>query len=62
MVIHHATIYPATESDNTGWVYITCDPNEQFVNEVRCTQRWEGVTCKNCLRPAASKPKERRTR
>jgi hypothetical protein len=52
MKVHYATVDEATESDNTTWVYIACDPGDQFVNKLSYSKWWAGVTCKNCLRCA----------
>lgn len=55
MKTHHATVQEATESDNTTWVFITCDPGERFESDLPYSKWWDdSVNCKNCLR---SKPK-----
>lgn len=50
--VHHATVQEATESDNTTWVWITCDPGNRFENleEISYSKWWDDATCRNCLR------------
>lgn len=56
MKTHHAWIEPATESDNTEYASITCDP-EELIEDPEYSNNWEDVSCKRCLvaKPAESK-------
>ena len=48
-VTHFASIEQATESDNTTWVYILCDPRDEKYG-YEDPEYGDVVTCKRCLK------------
>ena len=50
-VTHAASVEQATESDNTTWVYILCDPQDnKYGYDDPEYGDTKDVTCKRCLK------------
>ena len=49
-VVHYASVEQATESDNTEYATITCDPYDKLYENPVYSGSYKDVTCKRCKR------------